>query len=311
MHDLTVGRRETSMNPKHYAGLAALVLLPLCGALLLLDGDRASDPRPSATSAVSPEAADPVPRPRPALPLPGNGTRPVTVGGGGETSRQSGHRLGDGRHPVRAGNFDSLLTAVDSLAGRELTAFRARYDGAIDFDSREEFDWLASNGYPLPEEILDAAEKSLPELEALAATGDEKAELLYFDRLNQEVLKARQRHIASGLDPATLMENREFVQLFIEADRYRPHIADNASPFVGYVLAEFFETALQNPYAAAGALYLSGSRGDHVAMLAADRVLSEYGIGEEARRALAAYSLVLRERDPRYYQPDPRPDGDQ
>ncbi len=307
MHDLShEGTGGRSMSTRLSAGLAAIALLAIGSAILLHRADRpASPPAPGPTPAAT-RPADPAGAARHPVGEPAR-VPERTQGDAGPAARQPAPRLGTGRHAVRADDFDSLLTAYDSLAGAELSAFRARYDGAISFGSREEFDWLASNGYPLPEEILDAAGKTLRELEAIAATGDEKAEALYFDRLNQELVKARQQHVASGMDPDTLMENPEFQRLFAAADGYRSRLADNASPFVGYLLSAFYETALRNPHAAAGALYRTGSRGDYVAMQAADRIAVEYGIGEEARDALAAYSLVLRDRDPAGYQPRPRP----
>jgi len=220
-------------------------------------------------------------------------------------------RLAGQSSNVRASTFDDLLNTYDSLERSRLEHFNRQYDDVITFGSQEEFDWLASNGYPLPAEILGAAAMSLAELREIAEGGDEKAEFLYFDRLNQELARARDRHTGAGLDPATVGESREYMEAFVAADTYRRRIADNASPFTGYALARFYEETLQNPYAAVAALYLSGSRGDHVANTAADQLLRRYRIGREARDALASYTLVLRDRDHGYYQAAPRPGGSQ
>lgn len=220
-------------------------------------------------------------------------------------------RLADESSIARGKTFDDLLNIYDSLERTRLEDFNRRYDDAIAFGSQEELDWLASNGYPLPAEILEATDMSLAELREISEGGDEKAEFLYFDRLNQELARARNRHAGSGLDPATIGESREYMEAFVAADMYRRRIADNASPFTGYALARFYEETLQNPYAAVAALYLSGSRGDHAANAAADQLLRRYRIGNEARDALASYTLVLRDRDNGYYQAAPRPGGSQ
>ena len=141
--------------------------------------------------------------------------------------------------------------------------------------------------------------------------GNEKAEFLYFDRLTEELVLARESHIGSGLDPETVGESRAYMEAFVAADSFRRRIADNASPFAGIALARFYEEVLQNPYAAIAALNLSGSRGDHVAAAAADRLIRRYRVGSEARDALASYTLVLRDRDPGYYQAAARPGAGQ
>lgn len=220
-------------------------------------------------------------------------------------------RLTDESSIVRVRTFDDLLNTHDSLERTRLEDFNQRYADAIAFGSQEELDWLASNGYPLPAEILEAAAMSLAELREIAEGGNEKAEFLYFDRLNEQLARARDRHAGAGLDPTTLGESREYMEAFVAADVYRRRIADNASPFTGYALARFYEETMQNPYAAIAALYLSGSRGDHVAATAADQLLRRYRIGSEARDALASYTLVLRDRDLGYYQAAPRPGGSQ
>ena len=244
-------------------------------------------------------------------PHPATAEEPAKQGVGATEKADRRKRLADESSIVRARTFEDLLNTYDSLARTRLEDFNRRYGDVIAFGSQEELDWLASNGYPLPAEILEAAAMSLAELREIAEGGDEKAEFLYFDRLNQELTRSRDRHAGAGLDPGTVGESREYMEAFVAADMYRRRIADNASPFTGYALARFYEDTLQNPYAAIAALYLSGSRGDHVANTAADQLLRRYRIGSEARDALASYTLVLRDRDHRYYQAAPRPGGSQ
>lgn len=217
--------------------------------------------------------------------------------------------IGAARHKVRRPDFESLLDAHDSYERASLAAFNERYRGALHFDSAAEFRWLEENGYPLPEEILAAASMGLDELRERAAGGDPKAEFLYFDRLNQEVVRARDMHAGSGLPAHTLIENPDFAWLFVEADTYRSRLADNASPFSGYLLAGFYENALGNPHAAASALYHAGLSGDPVAMRAADSLTRRHGIGAEARDALAASAIVLHELGGGHRPSSPRPDG--
>jgi hypothetical protein len=242
----------------------------------------------------------------PAKPEPG----PAEIGQGevGETDPQEmSVRFKDSSSIARAQTFEDLLDTYDSLTRSQVEDFSRRYDRAIDFHSQEELDWLASNGYPLPTEIAEASVMPLAKLREIAEGGNEKAEFLYFDRLTEELVLARERHIGTGLDPETVGESRAYMEAFVAADSFRRRIADNASPFAGIALARFYEEVLQNPYAAIAALNLSGSRGDHVAAAAADRLIQRYRVGSEARDALASYTLVLRDRDPGYYQAAPRP----
>lgn len=256
------------------------------------------------------KAKAPIPSPPAAAPRPTPSADAPEVAVSGTRNRETTAtrvKLTDQRSVVRAESWDDLLNTFDSLARSELQEFNNRYHDVIAFGSQDELDWLASNGYPLPEEILEAAALSLEALRKIAERGDEKAEFLYFDRLNEELRHARERHVGTGLDPASVGESREYLEAFVAADRFRERIADNASPFTGHALARFYEEALQNPHAAIGALYLSGSRGDHVATEAAQRLIRTYGISNEVRDALASYALVLRDRDPGYYQAAPRP----
>jgi hypothetical protein len=208
---------------------------------------------------------------------------------------------------VPAGSFSDLLETYDSHARSALEAFNQRYRGAVAFDSQAERDWLASNGYPLAEEIVEAATMPRRELQALAESGNEKAEFLYFDRLVEDLIRARENHLATGLDAETLGESREYLQAFVAVDRYRARIADNGSPFAGHALARFYEQTLNNPYAAIGALYLSGSRGDHEATRVAEELIRHYRLDDDVRDALASFSLVARDRFNDRYQASPRP----
>jgi hypothetical protein len=229
------------------------------------------------------------------------------------TGRSDEHRampalpIGTQSLVVSAESFSELLETYDSHARSELEAFNRRYGGAVTFDSGAERDWLASNGYPLAEEIVEAATMPRAELQALADSGNQKAEFLYFDRLVEDLIRARENHLATGLGPETLGENREYLEAFVAVDKYRARIADNGSPFTGHALARFYEQTLNNPYAAIGALYLSGSRGDHEATRAAEELIRRYRLGDDVRDALASFSLVSRDRFNVGYQASPRP----
>lgn len=216
-------------------------------------------------------------------------------------------RIGTRSVVVAAGNFPDLLETYDPFARSALEHFSQRYHGAIAFDSHAERDWLASNGYPLAEEIVAAANMPLRELRAMADTGDEKAEFLYFDRLIEDLMRARDNHLGAGLPPETLGENREYLEAFVAVDEYRTRVADNGSPFTGHILARFYELTLADPYAAIGALYLSGSRGDHEATAAAEELVRHYRLDEDIRDALASFSLVVRDGYSGGYQASPRP----
>jgi len=139
-------------------------------------------------------------------------------------------------HAARAPDFEELLTAYDSVSATALEEFNARYVGAIAFRTEGEFEWMEQHGFPLPEEILAAADMPLADLRSLADSGDPKAQFLYLDRTLQEVRALRQSYLRSGISPDGLKDIPEYGDALIRAAYAKSYLTASDSPFAGYLI---------------------------------------------------------------------------
>lgn len=202
-------------------------------------------------------------------------------------------RLGAGAHPVRAPDFDRLLTAYDAVSSATLEAFNARYADAIAFRTPAEFEWLNERGFPLPEEILAAADMPLAELRALADKGDRKARFLYLDRTLQEVRELRQSYLRSGISPDGLHEIPEYGDALVQAAYAKSHLTDSNSPFAGYLMAEFSRVALGNPYGYMAGLLHATHQGDARAYGKLNAFMKQNDICSDSLAAMGAYAVIV------------------
>lgn len=100
----------------------------------------------------------------------------------------SGFQFAGIRETPAADSFDELL-AQYSLEQRErIETFVGDYDqAAYAFSSAEELAWMAQRGFPMPDDILAAAEMSIDELKAQAEAGNVKAAFFYLSRETEDL----------------------------------------------------------------------------------------------------------------------------
>lgn len=201
--------------------------------------------------------------------------------------------LAENAHAARAPDFEELLTAYDSVAAATLEEFNARYAGAIAFRSAAEFAWMEEHGFPLPEEVLAAAEMSLGELRSLADGGNQSARFLYLDRTLQEVRELRQSYLRSGISPDALRDIPEYGDALIRASYAKGLITGSDSPFAGYLMAEFSRAAFGNAYGYMAGLLHASHLGDPRAYGKLRTFVNRNEICESALHAMGAYAVIV------------------
>lgn len=197
------------------------------------------------------------------------------------------------RHAARAPDFEELLIAYDSVSAAILEEFNARYAGAIAFRTDGEFEWMAEHGFPLPEEILAAADMPLQDLRTLADGGDPKAQFLYLDRTLQDVRELRQSYLRSGISPDGLTDIPEYGDALIRAAYAKSYLTDSDSPFAGYLMAEFSRAAFDNPYGYMAGLLHASHLGDPRAYGKLRAFARQNDISEDALHAMGAYAVIV------------------
>lgn len=196
-------------------------------------------------------------------------------------------------HAPRAPDFEELLTAYDSVAAATLEEFNARYAGAIAFRSAGEFAWMEEHGFPLPEEILAAAEMPLAELRRLADGGDQGAKFLYLDRTLQAVRELRQSYLRSGISTDALRDIPEYADALVRVSYAKGLIAGSDSPFAGYLMAEFSRATFGDSYGYMAGLLHASHMGDPRAYGKLRSFVHQNGICESALHAMGAYAVIV------------------
>ncbi len=196
-------------------------------------------------------------------------------------------------YAVRTQDFGKLLSAYDTVSARTLEKFNERYADAIAFRTEGEFQWMEEQGFPLPEEILAAAQMSLSELRSLAENGDQKAQFLYLDRALEKVRDLRDSYLRSGISPEGLREIPEYGDALIEAAYAKGFVSKSESPFAGYLMAEFSRAAFANQYGYMAGLLYASDRGDARAHTKLRSFVREQGICEETLPAMGMYAALL------------------
>ncbi|WP_405232329.1 hypothetical protein [Lentisalinibacter salinarum] len=224
---------------------------------------------------------------------PGETTNTTTTGESPARSAWAPGPLALRAHAARAPDFEELLTAYDSVSAATLKEFNARYAGAIAFRTEGEFEWMEDQGFPLPEEILAAADMALADLRTLADGGDPKAQFLYLDRTLQEVRELRQSYLRSGISPDGLKDIPEYGDALIRAAYAKSYLTESDSPFAGYLMAEFSRAAFGNPYGYMAGLLHASHLGDPRAYGKLRAFVSQNDISEDALNAMGAYAVIV------------------
>lgn len=98
------------------------------------------------------------------------------------------------------------------------------YDSMFAFRNQRQLDWMAKNGYPLPDDVLAAAQMTTEDLFALAKKGNFKAKALLLVREYEQDSSA----------PAAESGQMEHQ---IELAEFQNEVLMEGSPFAGYVWA--------------------------------------------------------------------------
>jgi len=206
-------------------------------------------------------------------------------------------------YAVRSHDFRALLSAYDVVSATTLKKFNERYDGAIAFRTEGEFQWMEEQGFPLPEEILAAAQMPISKLRSLAESGDRKAQFLYLDRALEKVRDLRESYLRSGISPEGLREIPEYGDALIEEAYAKGYVPQSDSPFAGYLMAEFSRAAFGNQYGYMAGLLYASDRGDARAHIKLRDFVQEQGICEETLPAMGMYATLLERRHSRSGNP--------
>lgn len=197
-------------------------------------------------------------------------------------------------HRYRFGDIDRVEVAenTDQLLGRyhgeELEYLIGYYHGftpvgsgfdVLDFHNREQMRWLVENGYPMPEEVLEARRVGKDELLALSRQGNTKAQMFYVD-LTAATLGNPSRE--DGVGPEQMLAGSEWIQT---VDK----VVASGSPFAGYVAAKAKKESGKR-YGVAAAYRLAQTLGDSRAQAAVDLVSAE---GADANVELAQFHGML------------------
>lgn len=188
---------------------------------------------------------------------------------------------------------ESWRELLDKLpvSQREMLQDRnAAYFGSLEFSDAEEWKTMARQGFPLPEDWIDASTMSSDELKRMAERGSTKARMLYADRMIDEAighLPVRQR------DPGAYDHGpggAAAIQAYIEVGRL---VDSTSSPFASYVGGRL-RYSLDVPAsreAIAGAMFAASQRGDARAAAMLERFVAD-NPGMDVGSIVAAYQAL-------------------
>lgn len=162
--------------------------------------------------------------------------------------------------------------------------------------SADQITWMAANGFPMPEDVIAAADMSDEQLRDAADFGSMKAKFLYYERLmyekNTQILDLK-KHGGTASDFDATHGN-----LVAEVGRMRKIVSLSDSPYLGYLEAShaiWIDDPKYHGEAMASGLALAYFRGDDRAGTA---LLSLAANGDMSHsEASLAYRIVSQLRD--------------
>jgi hypothetical protein len=161
---------------------------------------------------------------------------------------------------------------------------RYAIDSILSFRTREQLQWLVSNGFPMPDDILAAEAMSDEELADLASTGNFKATAFHLDRISQRHMKA----VAEASVTGTTVDDAAMLR---DAQALEDRLLSEGSAFGAYSIARS-GIARGNVGEALAAYSYAKALGDVRATDFA-RQLEGSSSGESALTALIAYDTLL------------------
>ncbi|HMM58121.1 MAG TPA: hypothetical protein PKD77_11125 [Rudaea sp.] len=216
----------------------ALFLLFVAGAFFLRKAGAPTPPSPATTkqaSILAPPKESPVHNPSPAL-------RPISmVEADGTVLVPRQYQL-PGVEKVRtAKNFKDWIAQFPASDQKFIVDFdKSHFNVYSTITSPQQVAWMAQHGYPMPEDILAAKNISDEELEKLAASGNDKAGFLLYERQAATVRTEIDAYIAGGGKESELPRS----DTTLAAEQSKVNSALNAlyrsssSPYKGYAMAQ-------------------------------------------------------------------------
>lgn len=165
-------------------------------------------------------------------------------------------------YTIRANSWQEFLQTVTAEEATYLKQVDANYFGALSYANPQMLRDLASDGFPLPEEWLEARKMSDAELKALSDGGSNKAKLFYLDRLLDQ---ASQYLDLRNNKNESAYRNSPGPRLSLLAYELATQLqASYKSPFGGY-LSGYVYSRLNypaSPESAAAGIFVAFDRGD-------------------------------------------------
>ncbi|GAB2499805.1 hypothetical protein GCM10027084_11650 [Pseudoxanthomonas sangjuensis] len=191
---------------------------------------------------------------------------------------------------VSGENWQSTLNALPSDERNFLVKKNNDYFDSLEFDDVEELKAMAKQGFPLPEDWIDAADMTTDELRALGEAGSMKARMLYADRLIEEAVRylpQRERN------PQAYDSGEGFkagVLAYAELGKLK---SESSSPFVAYMdgRLQYSLNTQPSPETIAGAMFAASQRGDQRADALLQAFVSSHP-NLDVARILAAYKSL-------------------
>lgn len=206
----------------------------------------------------------------------------------------------EGIAETRTGPNDSAWLSSYPVADLSIfQQFNQLHPYAWNAYSSDQISWMAENGFPMPEDVLAAADMSDSNLKQASDSGGMKANFLYYDRLLSNYNVARDEYKQTGGSAEDFEATHQ--DLFGEMDRLRKLVEQSDSPYLGYLETESamwqgnHENFVQGMM---GGLALAYFRGDD---RAGNAILAMAANGDATdREAALAYRIVSQLRN--YYR---------
>jgi len=198
--------------------------------------------------------------------------------------------LGRSTFVLRGESWNEVLDKLPVSQREVLQNRNAAYFGSLEFSDAEEWKSMARQGFPLPEDWIDASTMSNDELKRMAERGSAKARMLYADRVIEEAighLPVRQ-HNAEAYDRGP--GGTAAIQAYIEVGRL---VDSTSSPFAAYVggRLQYSLDLPTSPEVIAGAMFAASQRGDARAGALLERFVAD-NPGMDVGSIVAAYQVL-------------------
>ncbi len=129
-------------------------------------------------------------------------------------------------------NHQELWAILDASEYALVSEFSARYSEALEFYNHDQLLWMQRHGYPMPADILAAAQLTDDQLRKLADSGNSPATAILLDRLISQAARLGRELLAQGDDP---FANTDFFPIMRDLMEYQKLLSSSGTPFAGYI----------------------------------------------------------------------------